>query len=69
MSAADWEPVYEDGVPVRMRWATWGDRPGRRCPRTFPHDGHGPWFDGTVSRPGDGPAGFNCPGVEMEATP
>jgi hypothetical protein len=64
MSAADWEVIYEDGVPVQMRWRPQAERQRRRCPRTFPHAQHGPWFDGQL-RPAGGPGGFDCPGVEV----
>lgn len=66
MSAADWQVEYDDdGAPTSMRWNPKGDRASRRCPRTFPHDPHGPWFDGRVWRPGDGPGGYDCPGVPL----
>jgi len=67
MGAADWEIVYEDGIPTSMRWTPQPARRSQRCPRTFPHDPHGPWFDGSAWRPGDGDAGFDCPGVELAA--
>lgn len=55
----------DDNVPVRMRWGPDRPRSIRRCPRTFPHKAHGPWFDG-VPVPVEVASGFDCPGVPLQ---
>lgn len=40
-------------------------RPERRCPRTWPHQPHGPWFTGEITHAAE-VVGFDCPGVPVE---
>lgn len=61
-----WDVIYENGIPVQMRWNPRGRR-SLPCPRTWPHDPHEPWFDGAARSLGDPDAvGFACPGRAIE---